>query len=481
MKLRTPASTIRPGASLPASTGTRVRRGRFGIWQWIVCWTWVFGIGGFPAYAEVPEPDNLIYGVIQLGVSPVTAANSNVLVEARKSGSNGPVVATYRMGESSLAGNYYSLRIPIEAFNPLTDTNASRVGALLHLSVRDESGVRITRTASIASRGKLVRLDFTQPDTDGDGLPDSWEQQYFQHITNGDPNGDPDGDGRDNLTEYLAGTNPLVPDGRHPADSAPANNFLAITEAENYAEAWLVGARWPASPTNIPIAYVTSAALLALNGGTYVFTNLPPTNAPHWWVNVPAPTRRHQGTNHAIADMSPSGVPGVPLTVTIDVQPHEFVQVYAVEDTVPEGWEILSVSHGGSFDAANNKVKWGPFFDSGDRAFVYQAVPAPLTNVVALTGTASFDGHNVPIGGVRSILLGYGGLPLRWAAHFKTPSGPAYLLSGEADHAYVIEVSSDGAEWNAVQTISTDFSGQFLFRPPAPLADKYKLFRARTQ
>jgi hypothetical protein len=154
--------------------------------------------------------------------------------------------------------------------------------------------------------------------------------------------------------------------------------------------------------------------------------------------------------------------------------------VYAVEDGVPEGWEIISISHGGTFDSVNKKVKWGPFFDAGERVLAYQAVPAPLTNVVALVGTASFDGRDVQIGGVRSIVLGYGGLPLRWAGHFKTPTGPAYLLYGEAEHGYVIEASTNAIHWETVQTISTDFSGQFLFRPAAATADRYKLFRART-
>jgi subtilisin family serine protease len=45
-------------------------------------------------------------------------------------------------------------------------------------------------------------------DTDLNGLPDWWEQQYFGHLTGTDPNADPDHDGLDNLAEWLAGTNP---------------------------------------------------------------------------------------------------------------------------------------------------------------------------------------------------------------------------------------------------------------------------------
>jgi hypothetical protein len=51
----------------------------------------------------------------------------------------------------------------------------------------------------------------TRVDTDGDGMPDDWEQQYFGSATGADPNADPDGDGFSNYAEFVAGTNPLDP------------------------------------------------------------------------------------------------------------------------------------------------------------------------------------------------------------------------------------------------------------------------------
>ena len=53
------------------------------------------------------------------------------------------------------------------------------------------------------------RLDLQRiVDTDGNGLPDWWELQYFGHLTGTDPNADPDHDGMNNLAEWIAGTNP---------------------------------------------------------------------------------------------------------------------------------------------------------------------------------------------------------------------------------------------------------------------------------
>ncbi len=50
-------------------------------------------------------------------------------------------------------------------------------------------------------------------DTDKDGMPDLWEQQYGLNIDNAaDADEDSDQDGLSNLEEYLAGTNPLLAD-----------------------------------------------------------------------------------------------------------------------------------------------------------------------------------------------------------------------------------------------------------------------------
>jgi hypothetical protein len=46
-------------------------------------------------------------------------------------------------------------------------------------------------------------------DTDGDGLPDAWEMQYFGNLNQG-ANDNPDGDALNNLQEYLQGRNPTL-------------------------------------------------------------------------------------------------------------------------------------------------------------------------------------------------------------------------------------------------------------------------------
>lgn len=58
------------------------------------------------------------------------------------------------------------------------------------------------------------RENISNPDdSNGDGLPDAWQIQYFGSITSPQaaPGADPDGDGLNNLQEYLAGTDPTDP------------------------------------------------------------------------------------------------------------------------------------------------------------------------------------------------------------------------------------------------------------------------------
>jgi hypothetical protein len=46
-------------------------------------------------------------------------------------------------------------------------------------------------------------------DSDKDGIPNEWENQYFGGTTSCNAGDDPDGDGRTNLEEYICGTHPL--------------------------------------------------------------------------------------------------------------------------------------------------------------------------------------------------------------------------------------------------------------------------------
>jgi hypothetical protein len=71
-----------------------------------------------------------------------------------------------------------------------------------------------TLTQTVALTGENVRVEFKTTavlDTDGDGIPDSWETLYSLNPNNAsDAAQDPDGDGSSNLTEFRRGSNPLL-------------------------------------------------------------------------------------------------------------------------------------------------------------------------------------------------------------------------------------------------------------------------------
>jgi subtilisin family serine protease len=69
-------------------------------------------------------------------------------------------------------------------------------------------------------------------DTDGNGLPDWWELEYFGHLTGTDPNADPDHDGMSNLAEWIAGTNPTN------AASCLRLTVVSVTNASGTVVSW---------------------------------------------------------------------------------------------------------------------------------------------------------------------------------------------------------------------------------------------------
>jgi hypothetical protein len=161
------------------------------------------------ARADISEPDNILYGNIVIGTNYVTATRTDVVIEARRT-TNGPAIASYRMGTSPGLGDLYALRIPVEARVPLTNTNASLAGDTLYIVLSDAAGVEGQTSYTIPERGAVQLVNFGLPAIDTNGLPYAWEIYWFGR-TGIDPNADPDGDGRSNFQEWIAGTNPLDP------------------------------------------------------------------------------------------------------------------------------------------------------------------------------------------------------------------------------------------------------------------------------
>ena len=152
-------------------------------------------------FAKLPEPDNIIYGI---------ARDDAVTIKLKV---NGDQIAAYTMGDNPNAGNFYVLRVPMDALAP-AESGSAHTGDEAGVFVNDE--IEPAASVTLGQRGTVQRRDLNITDTDGDGLPDDLEQQIIDAdpsdaiSTLGDvlPGDDFDGDGESNWTEYANATDP---------------------------------------------------------------------------------------------------------------------------------------------------------------------------------------------------------------------------------------------------------------------------------
>jgi hypothetical protein len=172
----------------------------------------LFIASAFAADAELPAPDNLLYGTLAVDGRPILGVHTNFVVEAARTLA-GPPIATYRMGTADTYADYYVLALELEELPNVKNPNASLVGDTVFLTLRS-NGVALATgqilTHLIPERGHTRRIDITvgtDPDMDDDGCPDVWELLHFGNLNSGSM-GDSDGDGARDCDEYIAGSDP---------------------------------------------------------------------------------------------------------------------------------------------------------------------------------------------------------------------------------------------------------------------------------
>jgi len=178
-------------------------------------------LGGVaPAYP--PAPHHTLYGIVrnQLG-DPINLASGDVYLETPSG-----VQLRSSVVSGLEPGVNYRLEVPMDS-GTAADINAYmptalkpfwqfklkvQIGQLTYLPIE-----MIGNFTQIGQPSLKTRIDLTLGvDSDGDGLPDAWEQTlidiYGGTLTTINPNDDTDGDGIPNINEYIAGTYAFDPE-----------------------------------------------------------------------------------------------------------------------------------------------------------------------------------------------------------------------------------------------------------------------------
>lgn len=169
------------------------------------------------AWAFPPGPYHEIYGTVrdEQG-NPLNSGTVDL-------SSGGSLVQSAPVDQSIGAGVNYSLKISMDSGvagdNYQADALSVNSPFTISVVIDSVSYVPIEVVGNIFNLGEIgerTRLDLTLGvDSDGDGLPDSWEQNIIALVEGVDglldvtADGDSDNDGVSNFDEYIAGTYPF--------------------------------------------------------------------------------------------------------------------------------------------------------------------------------------------------------------------------------------------------------------------------------
>ena len=234
----------------------------------------------------IPEPSLTLYGVVLNKINGATTRLTHGEIRWTFKPLNGGAWVTVTNQLVNINDQFsYMIQVPCESevvgFTispnvlkvPTAPASVDRATVLINTqAVTFANAAQATMNLGAYERGRVERVDLqvgiAPVDSDGDGLPDDWEQTHFGSLAqNG--SGDADSDGVSNLEEYQAGTDPTDP-----------QSLFAILRVGAHPQGG-VEIRWSSMADK---SYIVERSGNLLGGFTPVAQNLaatPPLNTYH--------------------------------------------------------------------------------------------------------------------------------------------------------------------------------------------------------
>jgi len=360
----------------------------------------------------------------------VTAARTDVLIEARRT-TNGPAIASYRMGSNPALGNFYSLTLALESVSPVTN---SQVGDSVFITLLDGTGLRAQTGFLITERGTAQRIDFGAVviDGDGDGLPDAWELFHFAGL--GQNTNSPAANNQTAWQHYLAGTDPNDPDDGFRLHLAQSNGMKNVSFLARRAE----------GP-----GYEGMTRLYTLETGTNL-TN--PT-----WAGVSG-FLALPGENQSVVHQTAGNGGAAFFRGKITLQPGAASSNDLDGDGLPDAWELDQFGNLNLLASSLN-----PNGQTAMQNYVAGTTPGNLASVFKLSSTLNGGSRLVSFQALQAQGVGYEGKQRFYALESSpSPAGPWQPVTGLAS---ILATNQTVAHESPTQPTPVFYRGRVWLQP----------------